>query len=927
MSNNSIIPGVQGNGTLFNKLGLVKRNLTEDLNQGLKNPWHYLDTAGLAIDANIGDGSTNSRAALTAADADGPITLPPGTYAVATNLTLTNNVKFEPGAVFKPASGVALTIPSFTADDTQQVFDLSAGGTVVVTNQKYVTINHYGAVGDGVTDNVTIIDTVLELYKNSEVPIYVPKGSFLCSDSLITGGSGTGHINIFGGGKDSEIYFTGATDAAIDNGTMAYVKIENLKIRGNNIDAHGIRCYVTTNDVTIENCDVSGFGTTTGNGGQIYCEDVDKVTIIRNECYDGGGTTSLQRDILLLNCTDITVIGNRTLSENSEGISISATTTTRMNGVVLGNTSKYHHRHGIILSYDGDISELSVVGNYIDDCWYTGIYVAAGTSEPNISYVGNLSITSNTVMNCAGGDAGDGNGNASIHLGGRAGGTCSANTIINSGYDTTGAARGGTSLGRGILLGYAANWSLTGNTIKNSMRAAIETHSGSDCENTTIVGNTLVDAGLALLFFANSGGTPYKRNILVSSNVLRQDEVDSDAIRMYEDGEGQQITFTNNLIYGNKAGTSKSALLFSLAERAHNIIFENNTLQNWDIGINFDADSGTEEDWTIGIGLRLENNKYSNVTTPFGIRTGVYAAVGQKNIFTSCLPGYNAYILEAAITNNRLDGFVTTLPTRNCRNGDKLVTYDIPAKVFINNTATPTAVTITNSSAASDTLTITAHGLTVGQRVRAAGSVPAPLYVSGEYYIHTVVDVNTIKLCNFRNATSAIDITADAGTGTLQVLEATPNWIEDRPTYLVEDTGSAGGVTKVFTFTNGLGTTKKVTATGAIALQFIATLPGFYNVIVEMDGTGSHAITYATTVVGQAPPIYTAASAKTLIPLFYDGTTWFHVGAQSTLKFGTYETAPIVRPASISDATGSVDAHVVVNDVLTVLRNLGLIAP
>ena len=97
------------------------------------------------------------------------------------------------------------------------------------------------------------------------------------------------------------------------------------------------------------------------------------------------------------------------------------------------------------------------------------------------------------------------------------------------------------------------------------------------------------------------------------------------------------------------------------------------------------------------------------------------------------------------------------------------------------------------------------------------------------------------------------------------------------PTITVESNGSLGSGTQVFNFDNLNGHFQSVTATGAIALQFVATKAGYYTAVVAMDGTGGHTITYATTVKGTAPTINTTASEKTIIPLFYDGATWFHV--------------------------------------------------
>lgn len=142
-----LVPIADGSGNLFNDLAAVKSRFSADMNAGKQNVRHYSDSA-------ISDGSTDARAAILAADAVGPVLLPPGTYAVASNMTLSNKITFDPGAKLKPASGITITLNGgYIAEDTQHVFDVSAGGSVVVAERSYITPEHFGAIGDGVTND------------------------------------------------------------------------------------------------------------------------------------------------------------------------------------------------------------------------------------------------------------------------------------------------------------------------------------------------------------------------------------------------------------------------------------------------------------------------------------------------------------------------------------------------------------------------------------------------------------------------------------------------------------------------------------------------------------------------------------------------------------------------------------------------------
>jgi len=94
---------------------------------------------------------------------------------------------------------------------------------------------------------------------------------------------------------------------------------------------------------------------------------------------------------------------------------------------------------------------------------------------------------------------------------------------------------------------------------------------------------------------------------------------------------------------------------------------------------------------------------------------------------------------------------------------------------------------------------------------------------------------------------------------------------------LVKDLGALGTGTLTYDFSDGNEKFQTARATGSIALAFTASVAGYYTAIVEIDTGTPPTITYSTTVVGTAPTIATADNAKTIIPLFYDGATWFHV--------------------------------------------------
>lgn len=100
----------------------------------------------------IGNGTTNDRVALVAADTsaqtlDVPILLKAGTYRVSSSLTITSPVMLQPGVVIKPDSGVTVTLAGGVTAERSKIFDHSAGGVVVPRNVDFYHPAWWGATG------------------------------------------------------------------------------------------------------------------------------------------------------------------------------------------------------------------------------------------------------------------------------------------------------------------------------------------------------------------------------------------------------------------------------------------------------------------------------------------------------------------------------------------------------------------------------------------------------------------------------------------------------------------------------------------------------------------------------------------------------------------------------------------------------------
>lgn len=118
----------------------------------------------------IGDGTTDNTTAFTSADGrPGAVIVPPGTYAINSNVTLSSAIRFVEGASLKPANGITITLNAPVAAGRYQVFDLSAGGDVAFGDggPNEVFPEWWGVVADGSTDGQTEVQAAIDTLSNA----------------------------------------------------------------------------------------------------------------------------------------------------------------------------------------------------------------------------------------------------------------------------------------------------------------------------------------------------------------------------------------------------------------------------------------------------------------------------------------------------------------------------------------------------------------------------------------------------------------------------------------------------------------------------------------------------------------------------------------------------------------------------------------
>lgn len=111
-----------------------------------RTPIDYNDAAS--------DGITDARAAIILSMTSGYCHISPGTYRIASNVTLTGTVHFAPGAVLMPAAGVTVTIACLIIADRHQIFETGLGGGFV-NRQGGPTVYAYPEWWDGTPNSTT----------------------------------------------------------------------------------------------------------------------------------------------------------------------------------------------------------------------------------------------------------------------------------------------------------------------------------------------------------------------------------------------------------------------------------------------------------------------------------------------------------------------------------------------------------------------------------------------------------------------------------------------------------------------------------------------------------------------------------------------------------------------------------------------------
>lgn len=219
-------------------------------------------------------------------------------------------------------------------------------------NRPYINIDKLGAIGDGLTDNSTVIQNAIDSAILVNKPLFIPNGEYLTTGLVVNG-----ELTIFGNG-DKSILFTNTNSTLLEvtnNGFRMY----DLQLKGTTGTSQVGVVVNTVKDYLISRVKFNTFG---GIGINLFGTVIsDSFAGSVNDCY-------------FLDCRTGIQVENR-----HEYVNFS-------NNVINGSSSMGY------LLYGGNFN---INGGYVTQC-IKGIYVVGGTNDSH-GIIDGVMINHNTT--------------------------------------------------------------------------------------------------------------------------------------------------------------------------------------------------------------------------------------------------------------------------------------------------------------------------------------------------------------------------------------------------------------------------------------------------------------------------------------------------------------------------------------------------
>lgn len=189
-----------------------------------------INHTNLRLHGAVGDGITDDAAALQAAlqavGNDGCITIPQGTYAIGTSLTIPLNVvlKVENGGKLVVKEGTLLTINGWVEAGYYSIF--GGSGSLAGVIKGAGCPQWFGAAGDSITDDTAAFQQAVDHLDHVMVPYKAAKyklSTVTLSKKVILEGVGSDRIDILSArcsAKNGKLFIINSSNVAIRNFTF-----------------------------------------------------------------------------------------------------------------------------------------------------------------------------------------------------------------------------------------------------------------------------------------------------------------------------------------------------------------------------------------------------------------------------------------------------------------------------------------------------------------------------------------------------------------------------------------------------------------------------------------------------------------------------------------------------------------------------------
>ena len=518
-----------------------------------------------------------------------------------------------------------------------------------------VSVKDFGAVGDGVTNDTTAIQTALTAGTGKSV--YFPAGSYPINTALsVPAGtyvSGQG-VTVTQSAAGANAFTIAGDNVTIDG--LKIVGINSLTTTASAVRADG------RNNPTIINCTVNSFA------WGVQLRGCTNARIEGNRFINGSYDASTSSDIFLYG--DVTtpgrrtiIIGNHCLSNNDNGIAVDLLPGDRET-IITGNVVapcdstgvqdiadvSNRRRNGIIVGYLGASGSRCVVSaNIVRNASYGGIYMQGAAS--GIS--GDNAIVGNIVSRCSWGTAypADASLRAGIHYAAGGSDSISNNVVVDC-----------SNVGIKVSPDYALTLSTAPRAVFSGNVIARTAGSGMLFTNKPyghlVTGNKIVASTSYGIQFQTTNSPADIGNCVFTGNHIEQISGSVAAMLM----DSAFCTTYGNVVSNNKCigvdSTTASIDNSGIYARGKSIVMGNH-VQKFYYGVAFDETGSTRDlSWCVS------NNYLVNCTVGIlGAQgTGTRVATGNKyDTVTTKVSG----CFDGLVVNDKLQVSGTAAPVAN----------------------------------------------------------------------------------------------------------------------------------------------------------------------------------------------------------------------------------------------------------------------